>query len=375
MFHIQSSRAAPLILGVLLVVSALTFIGTVSAAPLPAGCTSSSPGTATCSYTFYAAQAASTSSQCDDTLASTQLSALDTSVPSAGTAYLAFCTVYSGPDIDITSVTANVYLGAPAAPFSPDYANLHSASSADAFDSGSGSLIAGAELSSNLGDGSGSCGAPFTFTDANLPVSGGSFSLTTGVALFFVANSGADGVVCTGQTAGGQDTPTSLTITGTLADAAVTTTTSTTTSTVTNTYITTSTSEVTVDQTTTTTVTTGACMAQPHSPADAVKQVASQMSPAPTTTTYTVTDNATTTTTSTTTFTATATDTTTQTTEVLVSTCTTLASTSSFSSSSANGVPQFPIPNLSAILLVALLLPVVVLMARARKSKTPVLSA
>jgi hypothetical protein len=377
MFRIQSSRAAPLILGVLLVVSALTFFGTVSAAPLPAGCTSSSPGTATCSYTFYAAQAASTSSQCDMTIGgSTQLSALDTSVPPAGTAFTELCTVYSGPDIDITSVTANVYLGAPSAPFSPDDANLYSASNADALDFGSGSFIAGTALSSNLGDGSGSCGAPFTFTGVNLPVNGGSFSLTTGAALFFVPNFFAGGVVCTGHTAGGQDTPTSITITGTLADAAVTTTTSTTTSTVTSTYITTSTSQVTVVKTTTTTVTTGACTAQPHSPADAVEQVASQMSPAPTTTTYTVTDNATTTTTSTTTFTATATETTTSATEVIVSTCTTLASTSSTSStSSTNDVPQFPIPNLSAILLVALLLPVVVLMARARKSKAPVPSS
>jgi len=269
-------------LGFLLVVSAMTFIGTVSAAPLPAGCTSSSPGTATCSYTFYAAQAASTGSQCDETLAgSTQLSALDTSVPSAGTAYLRFCTVYSGPDIDITSVTENVYLGAPAVPFSPDYANLYSASSVNALDSGSGSLIAGAELTNNLGDGSGSCGAPFTFTGVNPPVSGGSFSLTTGVALIFTANYLAQGVVCTGQTAGGQDTPTSITITGTLADAAVITTTSTTTSTVTNTYITTSTSQVTVGQTTTSTVTIGACTPQPHSLASAVEQVAAQMAPAP----------------------------------------------------------------------------------------------
>jgi hypothetical protein len=164
-----------------------------------------------------------------------------------------------------------VYLGAPAAPFSPDYANLYSASSADAFVSGSSPVVAGAMLSSNLGDGSGSCGSPFTFTGVNLPVSRGSFSLTTGAALFFEPNIGGQTVVCTGHTAGGQDTPTSLTITGTMAEA-VTTTTSTTTS------------------------------------------------------------------------------------------------------SSANGVPQFPIPNLSAILLVALLLPVVVLMARARKSNAPVLS-
>jgi hypothetical protein len=374
MFRIQSSRAAPLILGLLLVASALTFIGTASATPLPAGCTSSSPGTATCSYTFYAAQAASTSSQCDQTVGgSVQLPALDTSVPSAGTAYLGFCTVYSGPDIDITSVTANVYLGAPSAPFSSDNANLYSASNVNALDVGSGSFIAGTVLSSNLGDGSGSCGAPFTFAGVNLPVSGGSFSLTTGAALIFVPNFGAEGVVCTGQTAGGQDTPTSFTITGTLAAAAVTTTTSTTTSTVTSTYFTTSTAEVTVGQTTTTTITLGACTPQPHSPASAVEQVAAQMSPAPTTTTYTVTDNATTTTTSTTTFTATATDTITRTTEVMVFTCTTLASTSS--SSSANGVPQFPIPNLSALVLVALLLPIVVLMARARKSNAPALSA
>jgi hypothetical protein len=49
------------------------------------------------------------------------------------------------------------------------------------------------------------------------------------------------------------------------------------------------------------------------------------------------------------------------------------STTSSFSS--ASGVPQFPIPNLSAILLVALLLPVLAMMARARKSNAPVLSA
>jgi hypothetical protein len=43
-------------------------------------------------------------------------------------------------------------------------------------------------------------------------------------------------------------------------------------------------------------------------------------------------------------------------------------SSSSSSSSSVNGVPQFPIPNLSAVLLAALILPIVVLMTKARKA-------
>jgi hypothetical protein len=64
------------------------------------------------------------------------------------------------------------------------------------------------------------------------------------------------------------------------------------------------------------------------------------------------------------------------TTEVLVFTCTTLLPPpSTSSSSSANNVPQFAIPNLSALLLVALLLPIVALMARARKSNGTTLSA
>jgi hypothetical protein len=352
--------------GLLVLLSLVPFLSPVSAA-LPAGCTSSGPGTATCTYTFYADSAASTGSQCYDTIASAQSPALDTSVPSAGSSIPGFCTVYSGPDIDITSVTANVYLGG-GAPGGMDYANLFSASSLDAINANDGQAITNALLSNFLP--SASCASPTIFSDVNLPVVGGSSSLTSGEVLVFVPNSGTAAAVCTGSTAGGRDTPTSLTITGTLVGS-VTTVTSTTTSTVTATYTTTTTSEVTVGETTTTTIVTGACAGPSHSPADGGDQGSPQLTPVPGTPTYTVTATATSTTTYTTTTTTTQTATTTQTTEVPVTTCTATTTTTT----QANGVPQFPIPNLSAIVLVALLLPVVALLARARRSSGPTLQA
>jgi hypothetical protein len=360
MFRFRSSRVAPAILGVLLVVSALTFIGAASA-DLPAGCTSSGPGTATCTYTFYADAAPSTGAQCYDSDAGTPQPALDTSNPSAGSAYADFCTVYAGPDIDVTSVTANVYLGLNILGGVPVASNLYSSTSDNSFDSGSGAEVAGGTVANSLPV-EGSCATPTSFSDVSMAVSGGSYSLNTGVILLFVPNAGSGVQTCTGGS-----TPTSFTMTGTLVGA-ITTTTSTSTSVVTSTSTTTVTSDVTVGYTSTSTSTTGACTGQPHSPANADEQSAPQPAPVTTSTEYIVTATATTTITTEVLYVTTSTGTTTQTTLVLVPTCTT-------STTQASGVPQFPIPNLSAVLLAALLLPVIALMARARRSSAPVLSA
>ena len=330
--------------GLILLFAVLPFLSLTTAAALPSNCTQSGISV---SCTYYADSALSSSSQCNNGLGSFY-AMLDVSIPGPGiTANPGFCGAYSGPELLITSVTTNVYVN----PYSTgaESASLLAGESVLAL-SPPGHTVASGHVGTLDGISS-SCSQ--AFTDVSLALNNASIVLNPGVTLFF--GLGGESNTCTGAAVGGQDTPTSVTITGT--EVGTTTVTTTATQTQTSTSSVTSTVTATAISTvlTNTTVTTGACITATATPYG-VPEVPQD----PTTVTSTV--NATTTTTTTTTLTATVTTTLPVTETTTLTTCTT---------SSPTTVPQFPVAGLGALALVALLLPVLALLIRLRRNSIP----
>ena len=338
--------------GLIVLFAILPFLSSTTAAALPSNCTQSGISV---SCTYYADSALSTSSLCYYTSGSSYLPTLDGSVPAAGTTFNASCAVYAGPEIQVTGLSITTYLGQVFVAFTPAFSKVYAGPSADAI--ASGSYLVGYADIGQLPSGGGSCSSPsLSATDETATLSSGSIVVSPGEVLTFYPGSG-EAAACTGVTAGGQDTPTSFTITGNEVGTTTVTTTATQTQTSTASVTSTVTAIATSTTFTTTMVTTGACITATATP-QAVPEVPQQD---PTTVTSTVDSTTTiiTTTVLTTTITTTipVTETRTQT------TCTT--------TSNPTTVPQFPIAGLGALALVALLLPVLALLIRLRRSSIP----
>jgi len=352
------------LLGALFVLmSVVPFLSISTAAGLPANCTSS--GTSV-SCTYYADSTLSTASQCFSTSGDTYLGSLDEAVPAAGSAVDGFCAVYSGPEIQVTGLSFTVYLGTVMAPDTPIVAAVSAGPSIDAIQFSSGDEVGYAPVGTPSAPG-GSCSPPTVSTiDKTGTLGSGPFVITPGEVLLL---NGGDGFasVCTGATVGGQDTPTSFTITGNEVGTATVTTTGTVTSTATSTATVTDTvtSTSTQIQTSTATITTGPCSTTSASASTLGPALVLHANTIADSTTDTATATATTTSTTTVTSTVTNTATTTATATVTQSTCSTVTSTSP----PTTGVPQFSFPGLSALMLVALLLPAVLLMNKMRSGR------
>jgi hypothetical protein len=347
------------LLGFMMLVVPLVSLNT--AAALPANCTSSGMSV---SCTYYADATLSSSSQCEYG-PSAYYAQLDVSMPGPGlSANPGFCGAYSGPELLITSVTTNVYVN----PYgtNTESASLFAGESAEAISASSGHGVASGDVGA-LDGVSTSCSQ--AFTGVSLTLNNASIVLNPGVILLF--GFGGESNTCTGAAVGGQDTPTSFTITGNEVGTATVTTTGTVTSTVTSTATVTDTvtDTLTQTQTSTATVTTGPCSSTTSTDSTSTLGPALVIHPATIADSTTVTDTATATvtTTSTTTVTSVVTDiaTATATTTTTQYTCTTQTSTGP----PPTGVPQFPLSSLGALMLVALTLPLVLLM-RGRRSST-----
>ncbi len=266
-------------------------------ADLPAGCTPSG-ATATCTYTYYANSPVSQVSACSgqDTLGTTE----PTSAGSGG----GFCTVYEGPDIQVTSVSFTGYVGYDAAgPY--DGVDMLAYAGATQF----ASYYLGSSIEEP------SCPTVTLSGTGSGALHSSPYDLDTGTTLALYS---ADG---TAQFCTGPDTPTSITITGTLLGT-VTTSTETSTATATTGVIATYTATTTATVTSAATSTSGTC-----APSESLSL---QYAALPT---YTVTSTTTTTSTTTVTSIVTLTTTVTQTDY----TC-----SSSTAVSPPNAVPQFP---------------------------------
>jgi len=346
------------LLGFVMLVVPLVSLNT--AAALPANCASSGMSV---SCTYYADATLSSSSQCEYG-PSAYYAQLDVSMPGPGlSANPGFCGAYSGPELLITSVTTNVYVN----PYgtNTESASLFAGESAEAISASSGHGVASGDVGT-LDGVSTSCSQ--AFMDVSLTLNNASIVLNPGVILLF--GLGGESNSCTGAAVGGQDTPTSFTITGDEVGTATVTTTGTVTSTATSTATATDTvtNTLTQTQTSTATVTTGACSSTTDSTSTLGPALVIHPATIADSTTVTDTATATVTTTSTTTVTSTVTDiaTATATTTATQYTCTTQTSTGP----PPTGVPQFPLAGLSALMLAALLLPALLLMNKRRSGRS-----
>jgi hypothetical protein len=339
--------------GLLILFAVLPFLSLTTAAALPSNCTQSGISV---SCTYYADSALSTSPKCYDSDGGVYSSSLDDAVPAAGTINNGACAVYVGPEIQVTGLSFTTYLGRVLQPFGSVYSNLFAGPSVDAINSGGYSV--GQAYIGQLGDGPGSCSPPtLSGIDKAATLYSSSIILSPGEVLVFLGSGSGAAATCTGETAGGQDTPSSFTITGN--EVGTTTVTTTATQTQTSTATVTSTVTATAISTvlTNTMVTTGTCITATSTP-ELVMGVPQED---PTTVTSTV--NATTTTTTTTVLTTTVTTTLPVTETSTLTTCTTAPITTT--------VPQFPVAGLGALALVALLLPVLAILMRARRNNMP----